>query len=227
VSGAQAVPNLTCGGGVCTNTNPIDTGTLTTDFSGAMLNLPIFDSNVGTLTEVIYTLTDTWNTGGSVTNTAANAQSFTFKVDSQLTLSGGPVQLNTAGSGLDPSANQAYTLLASGGSANFGPFSKAPQAAATLTGAGIGSDWQTPGGAVDALSLSTLTTEGIAGGGGNVNANLTTTADITLSIQYDYSNPCGVGDSPPCPSPEPASMTLLGAGLVGLGAFVRRRRNRA
>ena len=51
-----------------------------------------------------------------------------------------------------------------------------------------------------------------------------------LSVVYNYNLNCGIGPGLtgiPCATPEPASMTLLGAGLVGLGAIVRRRRKAA
>ena len=51
-----------------------------------------------------------------------------------------------------------------------------------------------------------------------------------LSVVYNYDLNCGIGQGlsgVPCATPEPASMTLLGAGLVGLGAIVRRRRKAA
>jgi|GEM_PF-3474417 len=65
-------------------------------------------------------------------------------------------------------------------------------------------------------------------------SGVTYNADVysqeTVQVQYNYNLNCGIGDGLtgiPCPTPEPASMTLLGAGLVGLGAVIRRRRKGA
>jgi hypothetical protein len=62
----------------------------------------------------------------------------------------------------------------------------------------------TDGMAADALNTT----------GGNFNAKVTTSGDPTVSITYHYS----------IPAPEPASLSIVGAGLVGLGVLRRRKK---
>ena len=50
---------------------------------------------------------------------------------------------------------------------------------------------------------------------GNGSAVYTDTGEVTVTVTYTYTQ---------FPAPEPASMALLGTGLIGLAAFVRRRR---
>ncbi len=71
--------------------------------------------------------------------------------------------------------------------------------------------WQTFAGAAN-LAAGSYTVEFV------FNTNGVPAKDVVIDQVYI------IEGNPPIPAPEPASMTLLGAGLVGLAAAIRRRR---
>ena len=218
-SSAQATPNLTCAAGVCNNTAAIDTTLLTTELN-TTLSFPLFDSSLGTLTGVTVGLTGTINVTGSVTNHAAQQQTFTLTETSNMAGSGGRTSLNAAISALSISLGQTFTGLAPGASGTFGP-PNVNSATSTITNPIDLASYQSAGGSVDTIAVSTLTGTTILGGGGNITSALATKAELALTVKYTYTQSCAQTQT--C-IPEPATMAILGAGLIGLGVAARRRR---
>jgi PEP-CTERM motif len=194
-----------------------DTGTLVTDLESVPLLFPLFDANLGTLNDAIIAVTETMRTSGSLTNDAAQAQSFTFKIDAQTLLSGGPAEIGdqvaaaNGGNGIDPSAKQSYTRIAPNQPVAFGPFASAQSTGAITYTSGL-TDFQAPGGGGETVNVDTVTTQAASGGGANVHSSLSTTADVQMAVTYDYTQEV----------PEPSSIATFAAGLFGLG-LVRRR----
>jgi hypothetical protein len=214
VGATPAQAALVCSLGTCTAT--VIMSPATTEISAATVNMPLFDSNVGTLTgkTISFTATEYVLSGSFLTNNAGSPQSFLVSQNITFILSG-PGSLGSAMLALSliPTTGfQSFTSVpGGGGTAPFGPFTQTDteNLVATL---GL---LQAPGGGNYAISLSTITGTTFSGGGGNIASSFSTQAGLQIDVEYTYTT--GV--------PEPMSIALFGVGLAGLG-YVSRKRNR-
>jgi hypothetical protein len=191
----------------------------TTDFSLA-LAIPRFDTTLGSLQDVIISDTDNSKIIGSITNTAASAES--------LTVSEGTVYSLTLGSNLlltnTLMASESYTSLTRWQAATFGDFRLSGSAGSlTLTSGAIFNTFLETNSNI-MVDFSTLTTSTVVGGGGNIKTGITTRAGAIVTVRYDYIN--SIQPLPPSPVPEPSSMlmTTLGGLLASCAGLVGRRR---
>ncbi|MEA5575430.1 choice-of-anchor E domain-containing protein [Anabaena sp. UHCC 0451] len=182
-----------------------------------------------TLEEVVFTVTASLTSSGTVTNNAANPQNFIVTlIPSQYDLnaaSGAPAALlallnpNTSGtfsplndSNITQIGPQSYSGLASGATANFGPFTVNGASSATFNTlvdvagfVGAGSYSFDP-----FTSIGTL----VNGGGGNVATNITTLASASIQVQY-----FGTPSSNPPAEPVPFGFSTNASLLVFGGVF--------
>lgn len=185
----------------------------TTDFTNTSIVLPQFDPSLGTLLSVNLSEALSGNFGGTVTNTSATPANFrvTEDVNLNLSITNTATPVLTAG-GVDLIAQQNYTGLGSGATANFGPFAPSVSDSATYTSGSIFNQFIGPGNL--GFTLATLTGTTTAGGGGNIQNNITTTAGGTITVVYQYRQNA---------VPEPGSVALLvGMGVTGAGLLRKR-----
>ena len=90
-----------------------------------------------------------------------------------------------------------------------------------VTGAGLG-QYQGTGAVLYHLFTATRAVSDVAGG--NFAQNIATAARAQVTVTYDYTASTPVTPPPPSNVPEPASLTVLGLGLLGIGAIRFRRR---
>ena len=210
---------LVCQAGICDAY--LDTGVQGTELDTDLL-FPLFDSNLGTLTSVSVVITSQLFISNSwVTNTSANAKSFSASEFSIFTLAdtsepGSALDNALANVALMPSYTQRYTL-AGHTSAVFGPYNPF----ATYSLAGPLAAFQVPGGETDVVNVATMTGITFIGGGGKAAANIDTNGEATIAVEYTYAPRLSAFNVS-----ESSSLSLLGIALVGIG-WVRQRKSRS
>ena len=194
-------------------------GPTLTNFSGQTGTVAQFDPTLGTLTQVIITLSGGGTTDINVTaNVAGNPTSFSqlaTSVAMQLTdPTDGSISLIASELGGVPGLG-AYTplVVVNGTPYDSGVLSMSGSPVnQTLTSSltsfiGLGTV---------TFDLAALATTSTTSSGGNFTAGQVTDASGGVTVEYDY-NP------PPTGTPEPGTLTLFGTGLLGLAGLVRRK----
>jgi hypothetical protein len=186
-------------------------GPSTTDFN-KLIQVQQFDPSLGTLTNVMFTITGNITTEAEVTNRDAVAQPISLMLTGALGLSyGGPGnsivdELKSESLGFTAAAN---TVTTDGLTIDFltmASFGSPSPVLGNFTGPGF-IDLT-----FDASALS------LVGGSGNIVSTISTTAGAEIEVKYTYTLPPVVGVS------APSHVALLGLGLLGFAGLRKLRK---
>lgn len=180
--------------------------------------LDLFDANIGTLHKVRLTLSGTGNSTFVLNNTSGSGQTVTASSVILMYFSSSLPSLNTTLDVLMPAlqmqASTGPVSLDAGMDARIGPvISSATLTLDTLT-PGL---FAQAGGGNFTIYCENSDDKQLAGGNSTVTLGLVTQAGCGATVEYDYTPRAS-------PIPEPTSMALLGLGMAGLLATVRRRK---
>ncbi|MFO7853684.1 MAG: choice-of-anchor E domain-containing protein [Paracoccaceae bacterium] len=199
-------------------------GLSTTELVGS-LSVPQFDSSLGTLNSVSWSVNRIVDGVINVTNTSGSTQSGDAgtQVQFDLTnLSPGPflwdLEFDT---GLTVEANTGPLTLASGEATGPINVTGSELSSGTVPGSALGglSSWIGSGNV--GFDFATDTALVLRFGGGNVSADQSTQANIILDVTYDFTP-----DDPPGETviPVPAALPLLATAIGALGVWRVRRK---
>ena len=182
--------------------------------------LDLFDTQIGTLHSVRLTLFGTGSSRFVLSNTSGSSQNVTASSIIRMYFSSSLPSLNTTLDALVPAlqlqASTGSVSLAAGMSAALGPVASSD----TLTLDTLAPSLFTQaGGGSFTLYCENSDEKLLDGGSGAVSMGLVTQAGCGATVEYDYTPRTSQVS-------EPASMALLGLGMAGLLATVRRRQRR-
>jgi hypothetical protein len=202
----------------------IGVGPFNTDVSGGLINLPLFDSNLGTLTSVTISESGTFSGSALLTNNGHMPDSFSLHIAGQAgvdLLSSDP---SAAANDLKATVfdlaltTQSYNLPKSG-SAQYGAYSTGWGAA--ISGLPV-ADFQQAGGGTVPIHVDVTSypsdTPGVIELNDVFYAEESVLGTAALQARYEYI-PATVGAAP-----EPAGWAMMLMGVGAMGASLRSRR---